>query len=588
MSKKRYLIPIIGLLFTVFPLWADGMLDYEKLVMLSPSRLMQKGDSYMKYQHVDTAMGYYITLAGRYNFAMAETDKYLCAQACNAVGQIYFRNENYSKAFEFYLKGIKICENNRFDNFLAELYKNVGNIYGVFEDNQQAIDCYEKALEYARQYGNTDVKRKLLMNLPGICSFAEQTEKAGRYYNELIKLSEGDTLTRYFVYLNKALILANEKKYKAAVKSYKQSADYATRMLLEPRYIGSVYGELGKLYEKIGQTDSAIYYFRLNTDYSEKYKIMYMLVENLKKLAVLYEKAGDRKTAMLYKNRYLAMSDSVFNMNEISKVKNARFVYEMDKNYQKIASLASDKEQQRVQIKSQRIFLYIISVSLFVFVAMLFWVYAQKRKLYHAYKELFYRNGELLRSEQENKLLRIGYENIVAEVGTGPESAPGTMESLIVAEIGDMGQKTNKQNVRKAKEKEADVEEVRLYSANKLTSEQKETLLLGINKIMENPDEFCNCEFSLERLATLIGSNSRYVSQIINETYNKNFRSFINEYRIKEAQFRLMNTARYGNYTIKAIAESVGYKSHTNFILIFKKMTGITPSIYQKIAKENG
>ena len=104
---------------------------------------------------------------------------------------------------------------------------------------------------------------------------------------------------------------------------------------------------------------------------------------------------------------------------------------------------------------------------------------------------------------------------------------------------------------------------------------------------MENTEEICDCDFSLERLATSIGSNSRYVSQVINDTYGKNFRTFINEYRIRESQLRLLNTAEYGNYTIKAIAESVGYKSHTNFIIIFKKITGITPSMYQTIAKEN-
>ena len=135
-------------------------------------------------------------------------------------------------------------------------------------------------------------------------------------------------------------------------------------------------------------------------------------------------------------------------------------------------------------------------------------------------------------------------------------------------------------------EEAEEAEETKLYSANKLTNEQKENLLRDITRIMEETEEFCDYEFSLERLASLIGSNSRYVSQIINETYNKNFRTFVNEYRIKEARIRLMNTAEYGNYTIKAIAESVGYKSHTNFIDIFKKITGITPSIYQKIAKE--
>jgi AraC-like DNA-binding protein len=82
----------------------------------------------------------------------------------------------------------------------------------------------------------------------------------------------------------------------------------------------------------------------------------------------------------------------------------------------------------------------------------------------------------------------------------------------------------------------------------------------------------------------MVNSNTKYVSQIINETYDKNFRTYINEYRVKEARKRLMEE-KYGNYTIQGIAESVGYKSSTNFILAFKKTTGITPSLYQKLVK---
>ena len=103
---------------------------------------------------------------------------------------------------------------------------------------------------------------------------------------------------------------------------------------------------------------------------------------------------------------------------------------------------------------------------------------------------------------------------------------------------------------------------------------------------MENTDEVFDCNFSISRLSELVGTNLHYLSQIINETYGKNFRAFINEYRIKEAQRRLMNTEKYSNYTIKAIAESVGYKSHSSFITLFRNATGITPSLYQQLANQ--
>lgn len=115
---------------------------------------------------------------------------------------------------------------------------------------------------------------------------------------------------------------------------------------------------------------------------------------------------------------------------------------------------------------------------------------------------------------------------------------------------------------------------------------QGDALLADIGRVMGKVEEFCSTDFSIDRLAQLVGSNPRYVSEAINEGYGKNFRSFLNDYRIKEAMQRLADNDRYGHYTIKAISESVGYKSQANFINIFTRLTGMKPSIYQKISRE--
>lgn len=49
---------------------------------------------------------------------------------------------------------------------------------------------------------------------------------------------------------------------------------------------------------------------------------------------------------------------------------------------------------------------------------------------------------------------------------------------------------------------------------------------------------------------------------------------------------RLMDDDTYGKLTIKAISESVGYKSQANFITVFTRITGIKPSMYQKLSRE--
>ena len=60
----------------------------------------------------------------------------------------------------------------------------------------------------------------------------------------------------------------------------------------------------------------------------------------------------------------------------------------------------------------------------------------------------------------------------------------------------------------------------------------------------------------------------------------------MNEYRIREASKRLLNAEKYGSFTIQAIAEGIGFKSVANFVVAFKKNVGITPSLYQKMARK--
>lgn len=70
------------------------------------------------------------------------------------------------------------------------------------------------------------------------------------------------------------------------------------------------------------------------------------------------------------------------------------------------------------------------------------------------------------------------------------------------------------------------------------------------------------------------------------QTYGKNFKTLLNELRVQEASKMLDDFENYGNYTIQAISEDVGYKSSTSFIQAFRRIVGMTPSVYQKLAKE--
>lgn len=123
------------------------------------------------------------------------------------------------------------------------------------------------------------------------------------------------------------------------------------------------------------------------------------------------------------------------------------------------------------------------------------------------------------------------------------------------------------------------------YQNSTLGDDDKAALTDRILRVFENGKDIFESDFDMNRLAELVGSTYKNVSQTVNEQLGKNFNQVLNEYRIKEACRRLNDQATYGNYTIEAIGESVGYGSRSTFVTQFKTLTGLTPSEFQNQAR---
>lgn len=114
-----------------------------------------------------------------------------------------------------------------------------------------------------------------------------------------------------------------------------------------------------------------------------------------------------------------------------------------------------------------------------------------------------------------------------------------------------------------------------------IDSEMLANLQQSIKNAIEKDKLFLDSDLSLGKLAALLHTNTKYVSYCINTCFDKNFSTFVNEYRIHEA-IRLIDTDTIQQYTLEAIAEQSGFKSRSVFITAFKKVTGKTPTQFKK------
>jgi AraC-like DNA-binding protein len=114
------------------------------------------------------------------------------------------------------------------------------------------------------------------------------------------------------------------------------------------------------------------------------------------------------------------------------------------------------------------------------------------------------------------------------------------------------------------------------YKNNKLAETDKQEYLQKLNSYMETHKPFLNPDITLEILANEISVNPRILSQLINETYKKNFKSYILEYRIKESMV-ILSDLKHSKLTILEILYQVGFNSKSAFNNQFKIYTNLTP-----------
>ncbi len=107
-----------------------------------------------------------------------------------------------------------------------------------------------------------------------------------------------------------------------------------------------------------------------------------------------------------------------------------------------------------------------------------------------------------------------------------------------------------------------------------------------VNQILNQLEDFqekkmyLSPNISLQYVAKQFKTNSSYLSKVVNLKKDKNFSQYINELRVDYAVNELKTNPRFRKYTIKAIAEDVGFGNSQSFSKAFYSRTGIQPSYF--------
>ena len=96
---------------------------------------------------------------------------------------------------------------------------------------------------------------------------------------------------------------------------------------------------------------------------------------------------------------------------------------------------------------------------------------------------------------------------------------------------------------------------------------------------IEHEKPFTDNELRLANLADKVGHSTHLLSKVINKKSGKNFNSFINHYRLQEAEKLLLSDKKH---SIKTIYFDVGFNNKVTFYKAFKDKHNCTPTEFKK------
>jgi AraC-like DNA-binding protein len=459
-------------------------------------------------------------------------------------GDIAFQAGYASNALEYYTEELDQAEKADDDLQYTRCLGKIGNVYSFTGDEQRAISYYLDGYQAAEKMGNETLQFNFASALVGSYCNLEDTEKAELFFKEQRQLAHEQTdLKQFYLLYNQGRIANAKKEYLMSTFYMQKAADFARERELEPNIIYAPYMMMTDIALSQKQYDEAKKYLDQAEIYARKSMGEYPISRVYRSRASYFEGLNMPDSAKKYSLLYREIEDSLFNQNQFYVAHNKLFDHENSINKRKINRLISKN--------NMLIIIIIIAVTLLTVISILLAMLRRRNiRLKDAYSTLLDKIQAQIKSDTE-----IADEEPADEIAE-PEVKAEDSESQDGKRI-----------------------------TISLDSENYKVLRHRISKALSDLEVISNPDLTLALLADKIGSNSTYVSQIINSVYGKSFRQLLNELRIREACRRMSDTEHYGNLTLQTIYESVGFNSAASFIQAFKKENGMTPSTYQKMLR---
>lgn len=464
-------------------------------------------------------------------------DLYIAGNAC-------LESNRFIEALEFYTLALEIAQRQNLTDDVAGLFANVGVIYSIFRDYEKSLHYFHQAFDALQKKPDPNVMPIVLANLVNSYSKAGHPDEARKYLKLQAQCPLPEkSVHQYHIYYNQGVIADADGNPGGNLFYQQKALDVVEANGLPDLMRTDVLEEMGHAYSGLGQRYSALSAYKEMLRISEAGGHVFQINEACRRIADLYRSEGKSDSAAYYLHRQAGFADSTFNLQSFNAARERLESFEDFLASSRIESLG----------QSNRILKWSLAGVCLMLALGGGWIASVmhlNRSLRRTRMVLVHKNEELMASLGMN--------------GKQPSDERQDADDPVP------------DNPAEETDSERFV----------ISADTHEIILKRINALMADIDLITDPDFSLNRLAELAKTNTKYVSTVINSTYGMSFKALLSERRIIEASRRLADSENYGHLTVTAIGAGVGFNSPTGFTDAFKRVNGMTPGTYRKLSEK--
>ncbi len=406
---------------------------------------------------------------------------------------------------------------------------------------QSALGYDKEAVSLYRKMPVNEHQQRLLgyaLNSVGMSqSFLGNTRAARQAYLEAFQTwaNIGDVKNQVFAVDNLANI-AIELGNRNEARSLIESAFQLNGKLINDIQSAVILHTRGRFYASANQIDSAILFAR---DASKRFLntgVLNLALDAYEDLAKYFRAKGDLKEALTAMDQWKEVSDSLNKGLTSTAIAALQIEYDTRLGKETIKYLNEEMAFQAKLLERKTRYLVTFSLACFLILMLALLLGFQVRRRNQAYAVLLQKNLEIME---------------INKPSMGILSSGSSGSGLVGKQLSE---------------------------SHKIIVDAQ-GIMLRLQKAMEADRIYRDSGITLPGLAQHLGTNTSYLSRLINVEYHTNFNAFINTYRVREA-CRLLQAGAADSLTLEALGQQVGFNSRASFHAAFKRVTGLTPGIF--------